>query len=174
MTTRLLVLWLLAEGPLHGYRIKSVLTDRGFAPWFALDDTAIYSMLRSLTKQGLARVVREEREGARPARTLYRITPEGRRALADELREAWAVTAPRPEPVEAALAARDELQPEEIRAALERRAAALEARAAAVAHAAPAAPSDLLVRRTEALLAAERAWIADEIEAHDRTWRTRR
>ncbi len=80
MTTRLLILWLLAEGPLHGYRIKTILTDRGFALWFALEDAAIYAMLRSLARQGLAEIAGTERQGARPARTLYRITPSGRHA----------------------------------------------------------------------------------------------
>ena len=170
MTTRLLVLWLLAEGPLHGYRIKTALADRGHAPWFALDDAAIYAMLRSLAKQGLAEVAGEERQGARPARTLYRITRQGRHALRRELAEAFVVVTPRAEPIHAALAARDELQPDELRDALARRRTALETRRAAVEHAAPAAPSTLLVRRERDLLAAELAWLDDEIALHDRTW----
>ena len=170
MSTRLLVLWLLAEGPLHGYRIKAILTDRGFAPWFALEDAAIYSMLRSLAKQGLAEVAGEERKGARPARTVYRISREGRMALARELPEAWSVVAPRPEPVHAALAARDELEPEAVRAMLGARREAVGARRAMVVEAAPAAPSTLLPRRELALLDAELAWLAAEIDDHDRQW----
>jgi DNA-binding PadR family transcriptional regulator len=174
MTTRLLILWLLAEGPLHGYRIKTILTDRGFALWFALEDAAIYAMLRSLSKQGLAERAGEEREGARPARTLYRITPLGRQALAEELPGAWSLVTPRPEPIHAALAACDELQPAEVRAMLDRRADVLDARSAALDHATPAAPSPMLARRERALLDAERAWLTSEIERHDKRWRTRR
>ena len=45
---RLLVLWLLAEGPLHGYRIQKILGDPGLAFWFRVEDASIFTRLRSM------------------------------------------------------------------------------------------------------------------------------
>lgn len=168
MVTRLLILWLLAEGPHHGYSLKTILTDRGFAPWFALEDASIYAMLRSLVKQGLAEVTGEERVGNRPARTRYRITRQGHRTLAGELPVAMAAAAPRPEPVHAALAAADEFEPHGLRAGLAARREALVERRRYIRARTPAAPSQLLARRELALLDAELVWLAAEIQNHDR------
>ena len=51
MLIRLLVLWLLSEQPLHGYRIKRALDDEGLAFWFPVEFASIYSLLRTLVKQ---------------------------------------------------------------------------------------------------------------------------
>jgi DNA-binding PadR family transcriptional regulator len=170
MTTRLLILWLLAEQPQYGYRIKAILTDSGFAPWFALEDASIYAMLRSLTKQGLAGIAGEEQSGSRPARTFYKITPAGRTALAEGLTEAFAIVHPRPEPIHAALAASDELEPVTIGNALVARQNALTARLLNIRSQAPASPSQSLLRREIALLEAELDWLRDEITQHHRQW----
>ena len=162
--TRLLVLWLLAEGPLHGYRIQKILGDPGLAFWFRVEDASIYAMLRSLVKQGLARIQGEEREGQRPSRTVYRITPAGRKALRQDLEAGWRALEPSREVFAAALAAADELEAEEIRQLLAERRAALSARRARLDRVARSAPSGLLARREAALLDAEIAWLAREIE----------
>ncbi len=170
MTTRLLILWLLAEQPQHGYRLKAILTDSGFAPWFALEDASIYAMLRSLTKQGLARITGEEQTKGRPARTLYKITPEGRRALKEGLTEAFTIVHPRPEPIHAALAATDEFEPAQLRDALASRQIIVNERLAKVRTQAPASPSQSLVRREIALLEAESSWLNTELNNHDQQW----
>ena len=86
---RILILWLLSESPLHGYRIQQALRSDAMKLWFELRDASIYSMLRSLLKQGWAAIEGDEREGNRPARRVYRITKNGRaelqRALAGSL-----------------------------------------------------------------------------------------
>jgi DNA-binding PadR family transcriptional regulator len=163
MTTRLLILWLLSEGPRHGYRLKSILTDPGLAFWFPIEDASIYAMLRSLVKQGLARVAGEERDGNRPSRTLYRITPEGRAALAHDLAAAWEVVADNGRPIDAVLAARDEFEPAEIAAGLKARHRALVTRRERLKALHPRAPSPLLARREAALLDAEIAWAQREL-----------
>jgi DNA-binding PadR family transcriptional regulator len=170
MTTRLLILWLLAEQPQHGYRLKAILTDSGFAPWFALEDASIYAMLRSLVKQGLARVIGEEQTKGRPARTLYKITPEGRRALKEGLIDAFAIVHPRPEPIHAALAATDEFEPAELRSAYAARLLRVSERIAKVREQALAAPTQSLVRREIALLEAETSWLNSELNNHDQQW----
>ncbi len=161
---RLLVLWLLAEGPLHGYRIQKILGDPGLAFWFRVEDASIYAMLRSLVKQGLARIQGEEREGQRPSRTVYRITPAGRKALRQDLEAGWRALEPSREVFAVALAAADELEAEEIRQLLAERRAALSGRRARLGRVARSAPSGLLARREAALLDAEIAWLAREIE----------
>ncbi len=172
MTTRLLILWLLAEQPQHGYRLKAILTDAGFAPWFALEDASIYAMLRSLTKQGLAAIAGEEQTQGRPARTLYRITPEGRRALKDGLTEAFAIVHARPEPIHAALAATDEFEPPALRVAFASRRLSVSERLSEITRQAAASPSQSLVRREIALLEAEHSWLESEINNHDQQWGT--
>ena len=163
MTTRLLILWLLSEHPRHGYQIKSILTDPGFAFWFPIEDASIYAMLRSLTKQGLARVAGEERVGNRPNRTLYKITPDGRAALATELTGAWDGVSDNGRPIHAVLAARDEFEPCEIRDGLQARLEALTTRRERLDVLAPRAPSPFLARREAALLDAEIAWTEHEL-----------
>ena len=163
MTTRLLILWLLSEAPRHGYRIKSILTDPGFAFWFPIEDASIYAMLRSLVKQGLARFAGEERDGNRPSRTLYRITPEGRAALAADLTSAWDGVTDNGRPIHAVLAARDEFEPDEIASGLKARHRALLSRRDHLRAMHRRAPSPLLARREAALLDAEITWAESEI-----------
>ena len=167
MTTRLLILWLLSEGPRHGYRLKSILTDPGFAFWFPIEDASIYAMLRSLVKQGLARVAGEERDGNRPSRTLYRITADGRAALAHDLAGAWDGVADNGRPIHAVLAARDEFEAGDIAAGLKARRHALLSRRAHLKSLHLRAPSPLLARREAALLDAEITWANHELDLHN-------
>lgn len=161
--TRLLILWLLAEQPLHGYRVRKILSDAGFAFWFRVEDAAIYAMLRSLVKQGLARVLGEEREGQRPSRTVYKITPAGRKALRDGLQAAWQELEPSRDAFAAALAAADEFEAAELHDLLAERRSALDRRRGRLDRAARSAPSGFLARREAVLLEAEIAWLDREI-----------
>ena len=107
--TRLLVLWLLAEEPLHGYRIKRILDAESFRFWFPVQFGSIYSVMRSLVKEGHVVPAATERQGQRPERTRFAITTQGRKHLREMLKLAW-VQLPSPaEPISAALAASPEL-----------------------------------------------------------------
>ena len=161
--TRILILWLLAEGPLHGYRVRKILGAPALAFWFRIEDAAIYSMLRTFVKRGLAREEGQERDGRRPNRTMFRITRQGRAALRDALLAAWTAVGRDHDPVSAALAAADEFEPEEIRRLLRGRREALSDRRNTLMDVAPGAPSALLGRREAALLTAEIAWIDAEL-----------
>ena len=112
MLTRLLVLWLLSEQPLHGYRIKKILDDEALRFWFPVEYASIYSVLRSLVRGGYVESVAVEREGQRPERTRYAITPEGRRHLAELLERAWRELPPVGDVTALALAARSDLEDE--------------------------------------------------------------
>jgi DNA-binding PadR family transcriptional regulator len=157
--TRALVLWLLSEQPLHGYRISKILADDFFGFWFPLEDASIYSCLRTLVKHGFARAVATEKEGRRPERTRYAITPKGRAHLRDLLRKAWTDLPSPSEPVHLALAALPELPQKELKGLRAARREALEQRLEGLRRTARAAPCPSIVHRLVALTRAELRWM---------------
>jgi DNA-binding PadR family transcriptional regulator len=64
---------------------------------------ALYRELRSLEEEELVEAVRTETEGRRPARTIYRITEEGKRELSILRERALAEYRPGPDAVAVAL-----------------------------------------------------------------------
>jgi DNA-binding PadR family transcriptional regulator len=161
--TRLLVLWLLAEGPLHGYRVRKVLADGGLRFWFPVEAASVYAVLRTLVRKGWARVAGTERAGARPARTVYAITPAGRAGYRALLRRALGSLRSPDDPVHVALAAEGDLEEAEVRALLRARAAALEERLRALVLLQRAAPSAAMVERERSLARAELRWVRREL-----------
>lgn len=159
--TRLLLLWLLAERALTGYEIKRGLTDAGMRFWFTVEDASIYSVLRTLLRNG--HVVEEavERTDTRRPRTRYAITPEGRAHYRGLLRQALADPHPFAAPVEVALAAGGDLDPGEVVSCLSLRAEALRGLIAEQERHAPSSPSVPLVGRRRALARAELAWVEE-------------
>jgi PadR family transcriptional regulator AphA len=89
MDVKTLCLGVLAERPMTGYEIKK-LFETGFRHFFLAGFGSIYPALAELARYGLVTVESVEQD-KRPDKKVYRITPAGRRALADEL----AATAPR-------------------------------------------------------------------------------
>lgn len=79
---RLLILGLLAGGPLHGHQIRRTAELTGIEKWGGVKVGALYGMLHRLEGEGLIEPVRTEQEGNRPQRTVYAITDEGRAELA--------------------------------------------------------------------------------------------
>ncbi len=165
--TRILILWLLGEQPLHGYRIQKILGAPQLAFWFRIEDASIYSMLRTLTKHGFARAEEDRRDGGGPQRTVYGITPAGRRELRRCLEATWRSLSGGRSPFLAALAAIDEFEAREIDALMNARKAALEGRRAELLGVERSAPSGLLARREAAMLDAEISWIARETAPRD-------
>ncbi len=85
--TRLMALGLLAErGPMHGHRIRREAEEKNVESWGGVSIGALYRELHHMEDEGLIEALRNEQVGRRPARTVYQITPEGRREL-DILRE---------------------------------------------------------------------------------------
>lgn len=166
MVIRLLVLWLLSEQPLHGYRIKRALDDEGLAFWFPVDFASIYSLLRTLVKQGHAEELGLEQQGARPERMLYRISRKGRAHYRALLERAWSEPAPPGESLLVALAALPDLAADRLPAVLSRRKAALAGRIVQCAALARAAPEPAMVERTLSLTRADLKWL--ESFARDR------
>lgn len=88
MSTRLVILGLLRQRPLHGYEIKHVIEDR-MGDWTSIAFGSIYFALRKLAEEGMVDVAATERAGNRPSRTVYALTDGGRNEFLRLLREIW-------------------------------------------------------------------------------------
>jgi DNA-binding PadR family transcriptional regulator len=156
------ILWLLSEGPLHGYRIKRILDDASLSFWFPIEYASIYSVLRTMVKEGHVRVAAVERQGQRPERTRYAITRSGRRHFSELLEKAWRDPPTTSDPFQLALAARSDLhKPAE--PLMGDRVEALRERLATLERLAPSAPAPEMVERQIMLTRAELAWLEDLI-----------
>jgi DNA-binding PadR family transcriptional regulator len=158
---RLLILWLLSEGPLHGYRIRRILAEPSLAAWLKVEDASIYSMLKTLSKEGhvaaespLATVGR----GPQP-KAQYRITPAGRKHYAALLEQAWREPLALAQPVQVALAAQADLPAADLARAWQDRHAALAAQRTTLDAVRRSAPHPHMVERGLALIDAELRWI---------------
>ncbi len=159
MLTRLLVLWLLSEQALHGYRIKKILDDDALRFWFPVEYASIYAVLRSLVRGGFVDTVAVEREGQRPERTRYAITHEGRQHLSELLERAWRELPATGDPIGLALAARSDLEDERrIPELLAERRDALRDRLERLDAQARSALAPEMVDRRRALTEAELEW----------------
>jgi DNA-binding PadR family transcriptional regulator len=79
--SRLLVLGMLSRTPMHGHRLKREAELRDVNEWAGISVGSLYGMMHRLEQEGLIRPLRVEREGQRPARTVYALTDEGRKEL---------------------------------------------------------------------------------------------
>ena len=126
---------------------------------------SFYTVVQNLEKYGLIEATGSDRDGRRPERTVYAITPAGRDELVDWLRELVAVpdaTFPR---FEAALSVLGVLPPDEVIPLLQTRVAGLEASIVEyrdeIARSTPHVPRIFLIETeyTVAMLEAEAAWV---------------
>ena len=74
------LLSLLAENPLHGYQIESLIEARGMRKWAEIGFSSIYYALNKMEKSGLVESRIQPEEG-RPARRVYSLTGLGWQAL---------------------------------------------------------------------------------------------
>ena len=81
------VLNLLNEAPMHPYEIQMKMRERGHDRVVRLKASSIYDTVERLLDRELIEVVETSREGKRPERTVYRITPAGHDELMTWLRE---------------------------------------------------------------------------------------
>jgi DNA-binding PadR family transcriptional regulator len=175
----LAVLALLREGPMHPYRMQSLLRDRREDEVLGLKRGSLYHAINRLSRAALIEPVTVGREGRRPERTTYRLTTTGAHAFLRLLRQR--IATPQSEPSEfmgsvsflVHLAQKDAVTQLELRArALEGQAQALDA---VLKHVGRHVARILLVER-EYLLAmhqAELEWVRgliDEIRSGRLTW----
>ncbi|WP_328605599.1 PadR family transcriptional regulator [Amycolatopsis sp. NBC_00345] len=83
----LAVLSALLERPMHPYEMATVLRERGKDGDMKIKWGSLYTVVGNLEKHGFVEAVESVREGARPERTIYRLTDAGRAELEDWVRE---------------------------------------------------------------------------------------
>ena len=124
--TRVVLLGVLHNGPMHGYAIKQTLHGWYMDFWADVKLGSIYAGLKRLVSEGLLEEVGTSRSGNRPVRTTYRITQAGREELRRLLRSFWTPPVRVSRPVDLALQFVNELSPEEIEPLMRERLQALE------------------------------------------------
>ncbi len=123
----LAVLCLLRERPMHPYEMLSVLRQRHKEDLLVLKPGSIYHSINRLEKRGLIEAVETSRQGGRPARTVYRLLPEGERTLLDWLKDLLSRPVMEPSDFMTALSHLPHLSVDDARSALRQRLAQLEA-----------------------------------------------
>lgn len=78
---------LLAERPMHPYEMYQTLVQRSEDLLVKVRPGSLYHTVERLERQGSVRAVGTGREGNRPERTTYEITPDGRLALSERVSE---------------------------------------------------------------------------------------
>jgi DNA-binding PadR family transcriptional regulator len=81
------VLALLREAPMHPYQMQRLLRLRHKDELLVLKRGSLYHAIGRLARAGLIAVKATGRDGKRPERTTYRITPAGREALVKAIRD---------------------------------------------------------------------------------------
>ncbi|MET7834329.1 MULTISPECIES: PadR family transcriptional regulator [Micromonospora] len=125
----MMVLALLVEEPMHAYRMQQLVREREKQDVVNVAQrNSIYQAIERLRRDELIRVAETTRAEGRPERTVYALTPAGRRALDAWLAEALATPAREFPEFPAALSFLPILPPEEAARRLDQRADAIEAR----------------------------------------------
>jgi DNA-binding PadR family transcriptional regulator len=167
----LAVLSMLVPGPLHPYGIQRLLKHWGKDEVINVGQRAnLYKTISRLHEAGLIAVRQTERDQQYPERTVYELTDEGRRKAPEWLADMLATVRSEFPQFPVALSFAMGLPPEEVREALERRAAVLRASLAGIEQVLDRY-SGTLPRVTllddeyrRAVIAAELAWIDSVVE----------
>lgn len=116
------VLALLRESPMHPYQMQRLLHLRHKDELLALKRGSLYHAIHRLERSGLIAVEKTGRDGKRPERTSYRITPAGSNEFLRALRQMVAAPQREPSACMAAMSFLVHLDPEEARRQLAERA----------------------------------------------------
>jgi len=118
-STRLFALSALARrGPMHGYQIQQAAKADRTELWTDIKPGSLYNAVHRMADEGLLEVVRTERQGNPPARTIYGITPAGRQELIAQRNASLREVGIRPDPVDLALQYTPDLAEEEFTGAI--------------------------------------------------------
>lgn len=88
MSTRLVILGILKNKPLHGYEIKHIIEDH-MGEWTNIAFGSIYFALNMLNQDGYVEREAVRKVGNRPSRSIYKITDKGRKEYINLLRKTW-------------------------------------------------------------------------------------
>jgi len=101
---RVFILGSLAErGEMHGHQLRLLAEQENIHLWTDFTVGGIYGAIKRLAAEGLIAGVRTEREGNRPERQVYEITPAGRESLRSMIQETLNRYTLRPDPFDLAL-----------------------------------------------------------------------
>jgi DNA-binding PadR family transcriptional regulator len=117
----LAVLVLLFERPMHPYEIAATLRMRNKGGSIKLRYGSLYTVIDALAQVGLIQAKETVREGKRPERTIYAITPSGVKRMREWMRELLGTPVKEYPQFEAALSLLPAVPPEEALALLEAR-----------------------------------------------------
>lgn len=104
---------------MHGYDIRRAAKLDRTELWTDVKPGSLYNALHRMAAEGLVEVVRTERAGNPPARTIYAITEQGRQELIAQRDAALRHVRLMPDPVDLALQYTPDLSEEELTAALQ-------------------------------------------------------
>ena len=173
----LAVLALLFERPMHPYEMGVVLKQRHKEDSIKLRYGSLYTVIELLLARGLIVARETAREGKRPERTIYEITPEGRDELHDWMADLVGQPVKEYLQFEAALCLLAILPPDEALALLRQRLRLLEQSvirlAGEIAGISAQNFPPLFLVETEyrlALLKAEQAFVSDLVQRIDSGW----
>lgn len=122
----LAVLATVVQRPMHRYEIASMIRAHGKDQDMDVKWGSLYTVVQNMAKHGFLEVVGTDRQGARPERTIYQITEEGRQEMLDWTRELLSVAEPEHPRFAAGLSVQMILPPGEVIALLRTRLSALE------------------------------------------------
>jgi DNA-binding PadR family transcriptional regulator len=83
----LAVLGTLAQRPMHRYEIATTIREQGKDDDMDVKWGSLYTVVKNLERHGLVEATGTDRSGARPERTIYRITEAGIAEMAEWTRE---------------------------------------------------------------------------------------
>ncbi len=127
----LAILALLAEAPMHPYRMQQLIKERGKDKVINVQRRgSLYQTINQLLRAGLIQVRETAREEKYPERTIYTLTDQGRQTVLDWMREILAVPAQEFPEFPAAISFLPLLTPDDARRQLEARESALARRLA--------------------------------------------
>jgi DNA-binding PadR family transcriptional regulator len=153
----LLLLGILRREAMHGYRLVEIV-ETGLRSCTDLKKPTAYFLLGKLARAGMVTRTRT-REGKRPPKWVYRLTPKGEESFQAMLRKNLAEFIAPKNPGSAGLAFVDVLPPEEARQLLGQRVAALKAYATVPTGQAPEGAHGLVTSLERAHLQAELSWL---------------
>jgi DNA-binding PadR family transcriptional regulator len=117
----LAVLVLLFERPMHPYEIAATLRIRNKGGSIKLRYGSLYTVIDGLQEEGLIEVKETVREGRRPERTIYKLTPAGLKRMREWMHELLGTPVKEYPQFEAALSLLPAVPPDEAVALLEAR-----------------------------------------------------